>query len=195
MCYSCVTHCFVCATCVVLVEAFVRVCACACRVLKFTECMYIYSCTHTHTVFSTVSTGMFEIRQVARYRPLILDCVLPSQNVPYPPRVTWPAVTSQQMNSGRITVTLNGSLVFSAWEQQNDGARFACEVTNPVLGTTQESSSYLLMENGKHSNKQLLPSFFQCYEHNLLLIYRFGPSDSAYANCCPSSPSTNSCCW
>ena len=76
--------------------------------------------------------------------PRVLDCHVPA-SLPEA-TVTWSHGDDSLGEgdfSGRLGVTRDGRLVFSAFTVSDTGV-FSCEVENDVVGSTLPSSSYLL---------------------------------------------------
>ena len=85
------------------------------------------------------------MRLVVDTESLALPCEVPD-SVPRP-QVTWLGLSSQQTSNGRVTFSQNGTLIFSPWDRDTDRSIYQCQVTNPISGTTVESSQYFLQEN------------------------------------------------
>ena len=91
-------------------------------------------------------------RTVVPNEPLVLSCDLPASTPAA--EVQW---SPARPESGRVGVTLQGSLVFSYYDTSIDGpfATFSCSVSNPVTGQTLPSSSHFICSSGMYSGTSL----------------------------------------
>ena len=99
---------------------------------------------------ATLPSSTSQQHSIRDNSPYTLSCLLPTTSIP-PATISWEkpngvqiTSTSSELEGGRIGLTLNGTFVFSYWSSRSDTGTYQCRVTNTLLDSTQQSSTYFL---------------------------------------------------